>query len=445
MDHFIAGMAYRLWDLRQGGIRLIELDILEKEQWLSGEQFEAIQFEKLKALLLHAEMHSPWYRQLFKTTGIQVASIDSLEGLLQLPVTTKSDIRENTEKFIADNYNKDHLKKAKTGGSTGFSLNLFFDEICQQKRNAAQGFTDGWAGWKPGSRVAALWGNPPVAKSLKAKIRSFLLERMIFLDTMELNERSMFAFVKEWRRFTPDILFGHAHSLYIFAKFLKKSGIEDLRPKGIVATSMMLLEHERKTISNVFGVAVSNRYGCEEVGLIACECEQHKGMHINRSHVILECLDENDRPVPMGKPGKLVVTDLNNFAMPLIRYRVEDVGVLSERICCCGRGLPMLEKLEGRIADFLKKIDGTEVSGVSLVERTLTKIPGIEQMQLVQNTLHEITVNRVKGREYNQHTDQQLLAELQMVFSKMVNIKINDVEKVQQEQSGKYRFSICKV
>jgi phenylacetate-CoA ligase len=159
----------------------------------------------------------------------------------------------------------------------------------------------------------------------------------------------------------------------------------------------------------------------------------------------LECLDENNQPVAAGQAGKLVITDLNNVGMPLIRYRVEDVGVLSDRQCSCGRKTPLLERLEGRVADFLKKPDGGQVAGVSLVERTLTKVPGIEQMQLVQEQLHEILINRVKGAEYTQETDIQLIAEFREVFDSTVNLIIKDVEKIPQEKSGKYRFSICKI
>ena len=219
----------------------------------------------------------------------------------------------------------------------------------------------------------------------------------------------------------------------------------DLRPKSIVATSMMLLDNEREIIEQAFGCKVTNRYGCEEVGLIACECEKHRGMHLNLPHLVVELLDANDQPVKPGEPGKIVVTDLNNFAMPLIRYRVEDVGVYSARQCECGRQLPILERLEGRVADFLKLPEGGQVAGISLVERTLTKVPGIEQMQLVQNSLNEVVINRVKGQDYSDKTDALLLEAMREVFNENVTLTIQDVSNIPQEPSGKYRFSICKV
>src|SRR5690606_30639221 len=123
--------------------------------------------------------------------------------------------------------------------------------------------------------------------------------------------------------------------------------------------SMMLLDRERELIERVMGCKVTNRYGCEEVGLIASECEEHRGLHINVDDVFLEVVDDEGRPVKPGIPGKILVTDLANYGMPLIRYRIEDVGILSDRQCPCGRGLPLMHSIMGRVADFLKRADGT--------------------------------------------------------------------------------------
>lgn len=445
LDGLIGKLAYIAWDTKEGGVRLDEWAQLRSQQYWPRAKLEALQTRKFNKLIQHAYATSKWYRKIIDDIQLDISKPIRLQDLARFPITTKSDIRENTSAFISSQYNPATMAKAKTGGSTGVSLNLFFDKHCQKLRNGAQLYADSFSGWEPGTRIAAVWGNPPIAKTHKEKLRAFLLDRMIYLDTMDLNPDSMASFVKRWYEFNPEMIFGHSHSIYVFASYLLANNINDLRPKGIVATSMMLLEHERHIIEQVFQCKVSNRYGCEEVGLIAVECEEHNGMHVNSSHIILECLDDAGRPVAEGQPGKLVITDLNNFGMPLIRYRVEDVGILSARFCSCGRSTPMLERLEGRVADFLKKPDGGQVAGVSLVERTLTKIPGIEQMQFVQEQLHEIIINRVKGNEYNEQTDTQLLAELRQVFDESVQLVIKDVVKIPQEKSGKYRFSICKI
>lgn len=442
---YVGGLVYRVWDKKQGGVRLRERGKLDAEQFLCRAEIEQLQVTRLKELLEYAAENSPWYQELFKNQKFVPSEIVGLQDLENLPVTTKYDIRNNLKDFISRQYSTEELVSAKTGGSTGVSLTLYFDELCQKKRNAAQAMSDGWAKWRPGAQVAALWGNPPVAKTIKQKLRSALLERMVYLDTMSVNTDSVITFYKTCLNQQPSILFGHAHSIYLFAKKCKELGLDSLSFDGVISTSMMLLAHERDLIERVFEVKVFNRYGCEEVGLIASECDRHDGMHINESHVIVECLDDDNQPVPYGEPGKIVVTDLNNYGMPLIRYRVEDVGVLNQEQCACGRTTTLLKRLEGRVADFLLDTDGALVAGVSLVERTLTKVAGIEQMQLVQEVRDEIVVNRVKGKEHSTETDLQLLEELEDAFSGNIQFKLVDCATISQERNGKFRFSICKL
>lgn len=436
---------YPLWDWKDRSERLKELSVLEKQQWWSYDRLRELQLNRLERLLKYAGEHSPFYQQVFRERGLALEDLSSWEAFQRIPVTTKQDLRNQTDQFISDEFDKQVLVTAKTGGSTGVSLNLFFDERCQQRRNAAQIWADKWAGWLPGEKKAAIWGNPPVAIGVKQRLRRTLMDRTIYLDTMNLNEQSMGDFVSKWQRERPKAIFGHAHSIYLFARYVLDHRHVNLRPKAIVATSMMLLDHERKIIEEAFGCRVTNRYGCEEVGLIACECEEHQGMHLNMPHLIVEFLDADDQPVKPGEPGKIVVTDLNNFAMPLIRYRVEDVGVYTERKCPCGRGFPLLERLEGRVADFLKLPGGGQVAGISLVERTLTRVPGVEQMQLVQDSLDHMFIHRVKGHDYTQDTDAALLRAMRETFGEKVALDIVDVTGIPQEASGKYRFSICKV
>lgn len=205
----------------------------------------------------------------------------------------------------------------------------------------------------------------------------------------------------------------------------------------------MLLPNERKFIEETFEVKVTDRYGCEEVSLIASECERHEGMHLNIEHLFIEFLDENENPVKPGKAGNIVVTDLMNKAMPFIRYRVEDVGVPTNRKCSCGRGLPIMEHVVGRAAEFLIKDDGTKVAGVSLIENTLTRIAGLEQMQIVQNNLDRFLIRIVPGNAFNREVHNQLISYFKKIFGDKINVEIALVKEILPEKSGKYRFSIC--
>src|SRR5262249_55172685 len=160
----------------------------------------------------------------------------------------------------------------------------------------------------------------------------------------------------------------HSHSLFMLARYVCEQKIVDLRPVGIISTSMMLLPSERAVIETAFGCKVTDRYGCEEVGLIGCECERHRGFHLDIEHLFIEFLRPDGAEAAPGEEGAIVVTDLYNHGMPFIRYRIEDVGVPTDRLCECGRGLPLMERVTGRVADYLKRQDGSLVAGVSLVE-----------------------------------------------------------------------------
>ena len=438
-------IVYPVWDLWDSSKKLKRLAELERMQWLSVADIKNIQSRRLQELISHAASSTTFYKKYYEDSGVDIGSLKFPEDIERLPIVSKKDVRESLMDMIAEGNSMEDLSCAKTGGSTGLSLDLYFDKDTQERRNAAAMMTDRWSGWDLGEKRAAVWGNPPVAKSFKEKVRSAFLDRMMFLDTMALNDKSMAEFVDQWRVNKPTMMFGHSHSIYMFALYLLDKGIFDLRPKGIVSTSMMLLDHERSEINRAFGCKVFNRYGCEEVGLIASECEYHNGFHLNINDVYVEFINIDGLPCKAGEQGKIVITDLNNYAMPLIRYSVEDVGVPSDRVCKCGRGLPIMESVVGRVADFLKRVDGTLVAGVSLVERTLTAVAGVEQMQLVQNKLEEVVVYIVKSGRCDKAIMADLTTEFESALGKNMKIIYKFVEVIPQEKTGKYRFSICNI
>ncbi|HVY07552.1 MAG TPA: hypothetical protein VHB46_16370 [Burkholderiales bacterium] len=441
---FSKHVVFPLWELKDGSHRQRYLRELLASQWWSPRQILDFQWSRLREMVGYSFSNVPYYAARYASIGFN-GKLESLDDFRRLPLLTKADIRENPDALVSTQFRKSDLVESRTGGSTGTALTLLFDQQCQELRNAAAMRSDGWAGWDLGMKVAAIWGNPPVAATLKEKLRSALLERTIYLDTMDMNAESVRRFVEEWRSSHPRIIFGHSHSIFILAKFLREMQIGDLKPLGIISTSMMLLAPEREYIEQTFGCPVTNRYGCEEVGLIASECERHDGLHLNLEHVFVEFLRDDGSVASPGEEANIVVTDLNNRGMPLIRYRVGDMGVPTDRTCACGRGQPLMERIAGRQADFLKRPNGSMVAGVSLVERTLTAIPGIEQMQLVQDDLLRLTVNLVTATQYDAKAEKDLRVELGSVFGDEVTIDLRYVASLDQSRSGKYRFAICNV
>lgn len=435
---------FPLWEFKDGAHRSQYLRELSVSQWLDAATLRQRQWDRIGEVVEYAFKHCLYYQQRFAGAGFD-GTLRDWSDFRRLPLLTKQDVRENRDGLLSRKFHRDELVEARTGGSTGTALTLYFDGRCQELRNAAAMRSDRWAGWDIGMKIAAVWGNPPVADTLKKKLRNLLLDRILYLDTMRIDEASIRRFVEDWRKEKPRILFGHSHSIYILASYLQRMAVRDLRPNGIISTSMMLLEPERRLIEDVFNCRVTNRYGCEEVGLIGCECEQHRGLHLNSDHIVVEFLKEDGTEARPGEEGNIIVTDLINRGMPLIRYRVEDIGVPSDRTCLCGRGLPLMERVVGRQADFLKRPDGSLVAGVSLVERTLTAIPGIEQMQLIQDEMLRIRANVVKDSSFCDKSEDALRSELQSVLGRQVTIEITYVQNLDQTRTGKYRFAICSV
>lgn len=435
---------FPLWEIKDRTHRLEYLRELNASQWWDSTTLRDRQWRRTRNMVRYAFDHCSHYQKSFADIGV-AGVLQGWSDFRRLPILTKQDIRDSGDGLLSREFRRKDLVEARTGGSTGTSLTLHFDQRCQELRNAAAMRSDHWAGWDIGMKVAAVWGNPPVAHTLKEKLRSLLLDRTFYFDTMDVSEDSVRRFIDDWRRQQPTIIFGHSHSIYILATYLQRMGIADLHPRGIVTTSMMLLEPERRLIEEVFACACTNRYGCEEVGLIACECEQHKGLHLNVDHLVVEFLREDGTECTPGEEGNIVVTDLNNRGMPLIRYQLGDMGVPSSRICSCGRGLPLMDQVTGRQADFLKRPDGSLVAGVSLVERTLTAIPGIEQMQLIQNELYRVCAKLVKSNTFDNTSQNRLRNELQSVFGDEVTVELEYVQALDQTSAGKYRFSICNV
>jgi phenylacetate-CoA ligase len=162
-------------------------------------------------------------------------------------------------------------------------------------------------------------------------------------------------------------------------------------------------------------------------------------------HNIVEFLRDDGSPCAPGEDGRIVVTELINYGMPMIRYEVGDRGVPSDRICPCGRGLPLMESVTGRVADFLVATDGHRVAGISIIENTLTKLPGIKQMQVIQEEARRLEVNLVPGAEYGPATEAELVTSLQEYLGPEVAVGVNRVDRIPQEKTGKYRFTICRL
>ncbi len=443
-DRLVADLFEPLWDRYEGSCRLQTVERLQRSQWWDPDRLEELRRSRLQELVRHAAKTSPFYAERFAAAGIDPSGVRAIEDLAGLPLLTKDDVRKHLPRILSTEYDRGRLVPARTGGSTGEALHIYCDRRGVEQRAGAALRGDIWSGWRLGQPIASVWGNPPRARTLKNHIRRTLKDRVFYLDTMRIDGEAIDRFVSDWRRWRPGLLYGHAHSLYILAEMLRERGLH-LPVRGIVATSMMLIQPERAVIEDVFGVPVTDRYGCEEVSLIACECEEHHGLHLNAEHVYVEFLRDDGSSCTPGEDGRIVVTELVNHGMPMIRYEVGDRGAPSDRQCPCGRGLPLMEGLTGRSADFLVATDGSRVAGVSLIERTLTRFTGIRQLQLVQEAHGAALANVVPGDGWCDEIRERLVSELCEHLGRDFTVQISEVDRIPQERNGKYRFSVCRL
>lgn len=414
---------------------------LQRNESMSLDERRHVQWRKLVDLIKHAWNNSPYYRKKYEDAGFVPGDLREWSDFQLLPVLTKKDITENASEMLCTTAKGKNLVPRKTSGSTGVSLNFFVDDAEYQFKRGVQLYRDQWTGWRLGEWKAMVWGNPSYMNSMRGRIRNLLLERCFSLDTLKMNEEMMKSFASEILRRRPTMLFGHAHSLFLFASFWREQNLPEYRFRGILSTAMVLHEHERRVCETVFQTPVFDRYGCEEVSLIASECEVHNGLHVNTDSLNVEIMSDKEC-APGGVPGKVVVTDLCNTAMPFIRYEVGDTAICSEEKCSCGRTYPLLKKVMGRIADYLRTPQGEWISGISLTENFATLIPGIHQIQIVQEKPDFIRLRIARNSRFDNSSELLITDMVRKRFGEAMTFAIEFVSSISPEPSGKYRFSI---
>lgn len=434
-----------LWAKYEGTSYMRHLEVLEQTQYSTRSEIEGKQLELLGALVDHAYHNVPYYRMIFDSQGGSPGKIQSFDDFAKIPILTKEIIRDRQNELLARNISHNNLLWKKTSGSTGMPLSFAIDLASKDFKRAATIRHNRWANWDLGTRVGAIWGNPPdFSMQPRLWLRNALLERYHYLDTLKMDDMDMERFASWMEQHSDAVLFGHSHSVYLFALFAKKQGYTDIRPKGIVCSAMMLHDFERKEIESVFRTMVTNRYGCEEFGVIASECP-HGGLHINEELLYLEVDNSSAEFSGSEGSGALLVTDLTNFGMPFIRYRIGDVSAIDNESCSCGRSLRRLKRIFGRDSDYIRTPGGKYISGISLTENFSSLIPGVKQMQIIQKRIDFILLRIVKDKFFDDRSICTLRKLFAVRFEDGMNFKIEYVESIQNEKSGKYRFVISEL
>jgi phenylacetate-CoA ligase len=242
-----------------------------------------------------------------------------------------------------------------------------------------------WSGYRFGDRMATIGGgsvSAPGGGGLRYRVYNLLRNNQAFAAA-DLDERGLRTTLAALEKAKPGLLYGYPSLLYLLASYARQQGAAVPRPRAIITTSEMLFRGQRGAIQEVFGAPVFDLYGCNEVNLVAAECDQHDGWHYAMESTIVEILDEHDKPVLPGSVGRIVGTALDNRMMPFVRYDTGDLGSLDVSPCRCGRGLVRLRTLQGRSRDLVRTPDGRFVHGVAFNDLVLA-YPWVDRYQAVQ-------------------------------------------------------------
>lgn len=427
--------------LKHNRIRANLAELLACER-KTPEELRALQTVKLQRLLAHTVRHVSAYRSYGDL--LPLIESDPVHAMARLPILTKADFRSRRDDFLADGADTSTLILNRSGGSTGQPVTFYMDRHAVEYSEAARWRGLSWWGIRIGDPCVMVWGSP-IELSRQQLRRYRLYERLfknrIVIPAFDLNADQIGVYIDKMEAFRPDYLYVWPSTLELFIRLMREKGHQPrARLKAIVSTAETLHPHQRRLFEETFACPVVNEYGAREGGILAYECPEGR-LHATVENSWIEVLDRSTgEPAAPGAPGKLVVTDLNNYVMPRLRYQLGDVIAASEERCPCGRGLPILQSLEGREDDTFVTTDGRYVNGqyFTNIARTLASIA---QFQIVQTARDAVTLKLV---DHPGLADADVQAFREAILQHMgpVVLTVERLSEIPVSGSGKFRAAI---
>jgi phenylacetate-CoA ligase len=303
-------------------------------------------------------------------------------------------------------------------------------------------------GYEIGDKVAFFWGSDADSQAHKGPVfRTWdrLAMNLIWVNVFDISEEQLEEEARRLARFQPKLIVGYATSLYQLARLIDRKGISGIHPSAIQSSAEVLTTEMRQAIEETFGCSVYDRYGCREMGNIAHECSEHQGLHILAENNYVEFLCPDGEPVEPGDEGLITVTNLNNLVMPLIRYQVGDIGIRSARDCACGRGLPLMDVVKGRISDVIRTPNGKLLHG-EFFSHIMYNTEGIKAFQIIQKTSNELVIAIVPNARYQNKKELDRIESAILEYGDPeFDIVFQLQSSIQATGSGKHRFVISYV
>jgi len=420
--------------------RDLYLELKQTEQWSRG-ALEELQLTKLQRLLQHAYSHVPYYRDAFDEADVHPEEITSIDDLRRLPLLEKDQVRKKLYfHLFADTHRKRDMLRITTSGSTGEPFTTYGDRYQLEMRFATTLRSLEWTGWRFGDRQARLWHQTlGMSKSqvIRERTDAWFMRRL-FVPAFEFTPETIEQYVDRIRRFKPVLVDGYAESLNFLATYVRDGGNPGFSPRAMVSSAQMLPDNVRDLIEEAFQTRVFDKYGSREFSGIAYTCELSRDHHVMDESYVVELLTDG-RPTEPGEVGEILVTDLNNFSVPLIRYRIGDLAVAVDEseACACGRHFSRVGRIEGRTQAIVHCADGTWLPGALFLHFFKEHEYAIRHFQVHQETPGEITLKVVKNRQFSEAAMREILEELGRYTGSKTRIDVEFVEEIPLVRTGK--------
>jgi phenylacetate-CoA ligase len=412
-------------------------------QYLRADELQAVRDQKVRSLVAHAYRSVPYYKRLFDETGIAPDAIASCGDLQQVPILTKRTVLDHEADLLVSPWHG-RVFNRKTSGSTGMTLHFKKKADALARNDAVMFRCYGWYGIGVGDRQARFWGVPVDWRPRLRENLKDLVANRVRISAFDLSPSSCAREYRRIRSFGPDYFYGYTSAIYAFAEICTELGLslDELPLKAVICTAEKMYPHHRAALERAFACPVVDEYGSSENGVIAFQCRLGR-MHMMSDHLAIEFVDEAGRSVAPGERGRIVITDLSSYAMPLIRYDIGDVGTASNSECTCGVTLPLMEMVEGRKEDFIRTESGTLVHAAYLCY-TL-KDDAVREFKMYQKSRESLIVQIVKSPKFTGETEQALEARLRTALGSRIAIRFEYLESIPREASGKLRYFVSEI
>jgi phenylacetate-CoA ligase len=406
-----------------------------KNQYLNPENLKTLQEKRLKPLVKHAYKNTKFYKEKFKKAGITPDDITRIDDLRKIPLSTKEEIKASPHQIVARGYTEENCEVHYTSGSSGSLLKVLYDLEHHAYDYAVSYRFHLGQGVRPWHKYFLICNDPVELEY--GRRRSILYRRTMVPWYFSVEEK-----VKRARAYNPHVMGGHLSTFVAMAQHVENNGIEDLHPKTLIVGGELNLPPYRRYVEKVFRSQTYDKYGAYEAKSIAWECRHHK-MHIDADSSIVEFIKDGE-PVSAGERGEVVITHFWNWAMPFIRYRLGDIGIPSDELCPCGRTLPLMKVIEGRLDDFIVLPSGRIIPPAIIVPLFLATTE-IGQFKIIQNKRDLLEVYVVPKKEYTVEVEQDLVRRVETALGEPVHITIEKADQIEQKARGKYRAVISNI